>query len=301
MSAAPPEAPEAVYTGRFAPSPTGVLHRGSALAAIASFLDARAAGGRWLLRMDDLDAPRNAPDADAAIRAELERLGLHWDGPVRRQSDTPQRYQQALTRLRELGATYPCACSRRALVNGVYPGVCRDGLPAGARARSERLRVPARALPVEDAVQGRFIQDLAREVGDFVVHRADGVPAYHLATVLDDADAAVTHVVRGADLLASTPRQCWLQRVLELPTPRYAHVPLLCNAQGQKLSKQNAAPPTCGRRPQQVWLACLRELGQPLRGLDENMPLAELIRTAIANWSLRRVPARIAGEGHAYG
>ena len=214
--------PRPAYVGRFAPSPTGPLHFGSVVAAIGSWLDARSAGGRWLLRIDDLDTARNVPGAADAIRRELERLGMAWDGEVRLQSADPAPYGDALARLRREGRAFGCACSRRDLVGGVYPGTCRDGLPAGALERALRLRVDDRAVTVDDLVQGAFTQQLRRDVGDFVIDRADGVVAYHLATVVDDAAAGVTRVVRGADLLDSTPRQLALYAALGLAPPRHA-------------------------------------------------------------------------------
>jgi len=280
------------YVGRFAPSPTGALHLGSLVAAIGSWLDARRAGGRWLVRIDDLDRPRNQPGADAAILAELIRLGLHWDGEVTRQSSREDRYREATARLRAAGLAFPCACSRRDLVGGIYPGTCRDGLPRGAAARSLRLRVDEAPIAVRDAVQGRFVQRLRAEVGDFVVLRADGIVAYHLATVIDDHDAGVTHVVRGADLLDSTPRQIALQRALGLPAPRYAHLPLAVDAAGRKLSKQTRAPATGAARAPQLWHRVLAFLGHPPPAQLRSAPLAETVDWALAQWRLERVPAR---------
>jgi glutamyl-Q tRNA(Asp) synthetase len=293
----------AAYVGRFAPSPTGRLHLGSVVAAVASYLDARAHGGRWLLRLDDLDTPRNEPGADAAIRRELQRLELDWDGAVHRQSETPQRYRAALAALQRTGNAYPCGCSRQVLVNGVYPGICRNGLAPGAVARALRCRAPAHRLGFRDLIVGCFGQCLEQEVGDFVVDRADGIPAYHLATVVDDALAGITHVVRGADLLDSTPRQIALQNALGLPTPRYAHLPLVLNAQGQKLSKQNRAPSTDTAPPAQVWLQCLDALGQDRAGLGREQPVAEIKAEAVRRWRLDRVPVTGASTGarHACG
>lgn len=280
----------AVCVGRFAPSPSGQLHRGSMLAAIASYLDARSRGGRWLLRLDDLDTPRNEPGAGDAIIAELRRVGLRWDGLVHRQTETPGRYQQALKTLRSRQLAYPCGCSRKALVNGVYPGHCRNGLAPGMRARSLRFRADPDAVTFTDAIQGACSQCLPATVGDFVVLRADQVPAYHLATVVDDALAGVTHVVRGADLLESTARQIALQRALGLRTPRYAHLPVLTNAQGQKLSKQNRAPSTEAEPAHAIWEFCLKALGQPWETAFEGLALDELAARAARAWSLQRVP-----------
>lgn len=281
----------APYVGRFAPSPTGPLHFGSLVAAVGSWLDARQAGGRWLLRLDDLDRPRNQPGADDAIARELVRLGLEWDAPALRQSDDEAPYHAAARALRERGAAFGCCCSRRDLVDGIYPGRCRSGLPLGAPERSLRLRVDDVPVAVDDAVQGSYSQRLQSEVGDFVVIRADGIVAYHLATVVDDAAAGVTHVVRGTDLLASTPRQIALQRVLGLATPAYAHLPLANNAEGRKLSKQTHAPATMGLDATGLWLSVLAFLGQCPPASLAGAPLKKVVDWALDHWTLQRVPA----------
>jgi glutamyl-Q tRNA(Asp) synthetase len=243
-----PARSDSSYVGRFAPSPTGALHFGSLLAALASWLDARSAGGRWLLRMEDLDAPRVVPGAADRILRQLEAFGLEWDGPVVYQSARLDRYQDALQKLR--AHTYPCACTRKELedsalgIDGsrIYPGTCRGGLAPGKAGRALRIRTDDRPIHFADRLQGEISQCLEREVGDFVVRRADGLFAYQLAVVVDDAGQGVTDVVRGADLLDSTPRQIFLQRLLGFATPRYLHVPVATNAQGEKLSKQTRAP-----------------------------------------------------------
>jgi glutamyl-Q tRNA(Asp) synthetase len=243
------------YSGRFAPSPTGPLHAGSLVAAVAAWLDARAHGGRWLLRIEDLDPPREQPGAADAIVHSLARLGMVSDAPVMRQSDRHAQYEAALAALIESGHAYPCGCTRREIADSqpvrsgepvqqqelVYPGTCRNGLPAGRAARAWRLRVPTGVVRFEDRALGLQEQDLGREVGDFVLRRADGLWAYQLAVVVDDAAQAITDVVRGDDLLASTARQMVLQRALGLDTPRYLHVPVVLAADGQKLSKQTGA------------------------------------------------------------
>jgi glutamyl-Q tRNA(Asp) synthetase len=236
------------YVGRFAPSPTGPLHFGSLVAALASWLDCRRAGGRWLLRMEDLDRPRVMPGAADAILRQLEALGLEWDGPVVYQSARLELYVEALRKLK--GHTYPCACSRKELedsalaIDGsrIYPGTCSGGLAQGRTARAVRLRTDSAPIQFTDRVQGEIAQSVAREVGDFVLRRADGIIAYQLAVVVDDAAQGVTDVVRGADLLDSTARQIHLQRLLGAATPRYMHVPVATNAAGEKLSKQTRAP-----------------------------------------------------------
>jgi len=287
----------APYVGRFAPSPTGPLHFGSLVAAVGSWLEARRAGGRWLLRLDDLDRPRNQPGADDAIIRELVRLGLEWDATVLRQSGDETPYHAAARTLRERGAAFACCCSRRDLVHGIYPGRCRNGLPVGARERSLRLRVDDVPVAVDDAVQGPYSQRLRSELGDFVVMRADGIVAYHLATVVDDAAAGVTQVVRGADLLASTPRQIALQRALGLPTPAYAHLPVANNAEGRKLSKQSHAPATAGLDATGLWLSALAFLGHPPPTALASAPLKEVVDWALDHWRLERVPAISPAQG----
>lgn len=242
------------YVGRFAPSPTGWLHQGSLVAALASYLDARAHGGRWLIRMEDLDPPREMPGAAQAILETLAASGLKADGEVVWQSGRDAAYQAAFDGLAVRGLVYPCACTRKEVADSrlnqrehafgrelVYPGTCRAGLAPGRAPRAWRVRVSGEAITFDDVLRGPQRQDLAREVGDFVVKRADGPWAYQLAVVVDDGAAGITHVVRGADLLDSTPRQILLQRLLDLPTPVYAHVDVLTNAAGEKLSKQTGA------------------------------------------------------------
>ncbi|HWR78432.1 MAG TPA: tRNA glutamyl-Q(34) synthetase GluQRS [Thiobacillus sp.] len=290
----------APYVGRFAPSPTGPLHAGSLAAAVASWLDARAADGRWLLRMEDLDYPRCEPGAADAILHQLDAYGLHWDGAVLYQTQRDDAYAEALATLQAIGALYPCACTRSQLAQAprnhegeiVYPGTCRNGLPAGAVARAWRVRVPDVSPHFHDRIHGDLQQNLAHEVGDFIVRRADGLFAYQLAVVVDDAFQGITHVVRGADLLWNTPRQIYLQSLLGLPTPSYAHVPLITNAAGQKLSKQTLAPalPETGRGA--VLARALAALGHPppveLAGTEP----AELLAWASAHWHIESVPTR---------
>ncbi|WP_050463606.1 tRNA glutamyl-Q(34) synthetase GluQRS [Herbaspirillum autotrophicum] len=242
------------YVGRFAPSPSGPLHAGSLVAAMASYLDAKAHDGRWLLRMEDIDEARSAAGAAADIVHTLAALGMQWDGPIRVQSESLPDYQAACARLD--GLVYPCGCTRREIADSgvgiaadgaaIYPGTCRAGLAPGKIARALRVRVPdagtaSEFIQFEDRWLGRQSQYLAREAGDFVLKRADGYWAYQLAVVVDDALQGVTHVVRGADLLESTARQIYLQRLLGYPVPVYLHVPLVCTADGEKLSKQHGA------------------------------------------------------------
>jgi glutamyl-Q tRNA(Asp) synthetase len=280
-----------MVTGRFAPSPTGPLHFGSLVAALASWLDARAANGRWLVRMEDLDRPRMQPGAAGEILRALERLGLDWDGEVTYQSRRAALYQAALEQIR--AHSYWCCCTRREIADSslglasdgaaIYPGTCRRGLPPGKPPRALRLRVDASKIEFVDRVQGRREQVLSRDVGDFVLYRADGQFAYQLAVVVDDAAQGVTDVVRGADLIDSTARQIFLQRLLGLPTPRYLHVPVAVNAAGEKLSKQTGAEAVDLSRPEQALRRALAFLGQ-------SGDLAQ----ARQRWDPRLIPAQLA-------
>ena len=242
------------YIGRFAPSPTGPLHAGSLVAAVVSYLDAKAQGGLWLVRIEDVDEGRTAAGAAESILELLPRLGMQWDGEVVWQSRRKHLYQAAANRI--ASHTYPCGCNRREIADSrlglapdgaaIYPGTCRNGLAEGRCERSLRVRVPDAAgdadlMEFDDRFAGHVCQRLHNESGDFVLKRADGFWAYQLAVVVDDAEQGITHVVRGADLLESTPRQIYLQRLLGVPSPRYLHVPVVRNANGEKLSKQTGA------------------------------------------------------------
>jgi glutamyl-Q tRNA(Asp) synthetase len=240
-----------LYRGRFAPSPTGPLHFGSLVAAVGSYLDAKHHQGKWLVRIEDLDTPRSFKGAADEILSTLEAYGLHWDEDIIYQSQRTATYEAAFQLLKKSGAVYPCACSRKeisdsALQRGdelVYPGTCRNGIQPGKITRAWRLRVNDANIVFCDRLQGNIEQDLSSETGDFVVLRADGIFAYQLAVVVDDAAQGINHVVRGADLLYSTPRQIYLQRLLGLRTPAYMHLPVAVNGQGEKLSKQTLAQP----------------------------------------------------------
>ena len=286
------------YRGRFAPSPTGPLHFGSMVAAVGSFLQAKSRGGEWLVRMEDLDPPREVPGVADGILHTLEALSLHWDGAVMFQSRRHGVYEAALNMLERLDAIYPCACSRREIADSsvsgvdgpVYPGTCRAGLPAGRAPRAWRVRVNGRAIEFVDAVQGRVVHDLAADFGDFVVRRADGYFAYQLAVVVDDAEQGISEVVRGADLIESTPRQMHLQGLLGLPTPDYLHLPVALSQQHEKLSKQTFAAPADIVRPVPMLYQVLRFLGQdPPPALAES-DLDDFWRWAIAHWRMDRVP-----------
>jgi glutamyl-Q tRNA(Asp) synthetase len=298
------------YRGRFAPSPTGPLHFGSLVAALGSWLDARAARGEWLLRIEDLDRARAQPGAADAILRALDAVGLAHDGAVEWQSRRMPLYREAMARLRADGACFACACSRREVADSwtrqrpapagkgdgdpggdpVYPGTCRGGLPPGREARAWRLRVGDARIGFEDRVQGRVDQSLAREVGDFVLLRADGFVAYQLAVVVDDADQGITDVVRGADLLGSTARQELLQRRLGCVPLRYAHLPVAVNAAGEKLSKQTLAPALDPDRAAATVQAALDFLGHAPPADLRGAPVRELLDWGAANWDMARVP-----------
>ena len=299
------------YHGRFAPTPSGPLHFGSMVAAVGSYLDAKSHGGTWALRFDDLDPPRVTPGSVDSIFRCLEKFQMAWDGEVVFQSARMDAYQAALDRLRSQGLVYPCACSRKEIDDAglggpdgpVYPGTCRKGLPPGREARAWRVHTGDAAIEFVDLLQGRVHQDLEREIGDFVLFRADGVFAYHLACAVDDSAQGITHVVRGADLLASTPRQIYLQRLLGLPTPAYLHLPIALNAAGEKLSKQTLADPV---EPDQA----AGILAEVLGFLKHSPPdevcangVSAMWRWALENWRRDRLPdvvsARAPGSGAA--
>ena len=279
------------YIGRFAPTPSGHLHFGSLVAALASYLDARAVGGRWLMRMEDLDPPREEPGAQAAILQALESYGFEWDGELVRQSERHDAYANMLDQLFNHGLAYACTCSRKQLepYHGIYPGLCRNvgHSPEGA---AIRLRVPELEYHFIDRVQGEYSQHLGREVGDFVIRRRDGLYAYQLAVVLDDAWQGITDIVRGADLLDSTPRQLYLQELLGLRQPRYLHIPLITQPDGNKLGKSYRSPPLTKDQATPLLLRALRALGQnPGSELAYGTP-REVLDWGIAHWDASKIP-----------
>jgi len=283
------------YRGRFAPSPSGLLHFGSLATALSSYLDAKSRGGIWLVRMEDLDMARNVPGAESEILRCLEGFGLEWDGPVLRQSERLGHYEAALETLLQRGLAYPCGCSRRDLLSDEtsspaeprYPGSCRAGLANGKTTRSFRYKTNELEVIFNDRLYGQYRQRVDQAVGDFVVRRADGPFAYQLAVVVDDAAQGITDVVRGADLLDSTPRQIALQQALGLPTPRYLHVPLALNAQGEKLSKQTRAPAAVPNA--QTLRAALGFLGQPEVPQEVGEELHEIIKYAIQHYDYKLI------------
>jgi glutamyl-Q tRNA(Asp) synthetase len=302
------------YRGRFAPTPSGPLHFGSLVAALGSYLDARANRGAWLLRIEDLDTPRNAPGALDEILRQLEACALEWDEAIEYQSANLARYEAALAQLRARGAVFECSCSRREIADSsvrgiegpVYAGTCRRGADASrwetVRAaaarrpvRSWRAFAPDEDIAFDDLLQGPQSQNVARAVGDFIVHRASApgnaaMFAYQLAVVVDDAAQGITRVVRGADLLHSTARQIVLQRALDLPTPQYAHLPLALKANGDKWSKQTHAPPIEPARASNAVATALQFLGHRAPGDLRGAPARELLDWGVAHWRLERVP-----------
>lgn len=291
--------------GRFAPSPTGPLHFGSLVAAVGSYCMARRAGGVWLLRMEDLDPPRVVPGAADEILSCLDRLGLHWDGAIVWQSQRTEAYVAALERLRAKGLIFDCACSRREILlsaphpgeeGPVYPGTCRAGLRPGRKPRALRIRVPEERVCYRDGVFGPQQQLLTEAVGDFVLRRADGLFAYQLAVVVDDAEAGVNQVVRGADLLSSTPRQIFLHACLGAPAPTYFHLPLATDCQGAKISKRHGATlEATSAGTAQPLIRALTFLGQRVPDELHGAPPAEALAWAVENFHPGAIPPAVEG------
>jgi len=275
-------------TGRFAPSPTGELHFGSLIAAVASYLQAKSTGKQWLVRIEDLDPPREVPGSARRILRDLRQFGMQSDQPVLYQSTRNEAYENSISQLVESNQAYWCGCSRSDLpASGIYPGTCAAGLPSGKAPRSVRIRVRDETIEVTDRIQGPIRENLAKSVGDFVIRRADGLAAYQLAVVVDDAYQGVTEVVRGADLLDSTIRQIYLQNCLELPTPDYAHHPVATTADGKKLSKRLGSDPITGASPAETLTMALRFLGHHC---PPKLNLEETWRWALGHWQLSRIP-----------
>lgn len=284
---------ERPYVGRFAPSPTGDLHLGSLFTAVASFLDARSVGGRWLLRIEDLDTAREVPGATDRILRCLERFGLYWDGTPLRQRGRESAYREALGQLHDRGYLYPCSCSRQQLKgHSIYPGICRSRPPEDVANAALRFRLHRQVMRFTDEVQGAIEQDPALSFGDFIVARRDGITAYMLAVVVDDAAQGITHVVRGADLLDSTLPQVQLQRALGLPQPVYAHVPLLVEQGGGKLAKSARSMALARGDPARLLHAVLVSLRQSPPDELVNSAPATILQWALKHWRLQAVEAR---------
>ena len=293
------------YRGRFAPSPTGPLHFGSLVTAAGSYLDALANDGQWLVRLENIDRPREQPGAADSILRQLEALGFTWSGEVVRQHDRADIYALALSRLRSTGHVFNCTCTRKQLLaqarknadgEVIYPGTCRRRAVKRSQGASVRFKTDATTLRITDRIQGDYRQTLSRSVGDFVIRRSDGLYAYHLAVVVDDAAQGITHVVRGADLLPSTPRQVALQQALRVPMPHYAHLPVITGANGRKLSKQTRAAPLPAAPDQRQAITLIHQaivcLNQPgiLNLVDD---INDAWRLAALRWQPGRVARNI--------
>jgi len=293
--------PGSQVVGRFAPSPTGPLHFGSLVTAVGSYCLARRAGGRWLLRMEDLDLPRVVPGAADKILLSLEQLGLHWDDEIVWQSRRTAAYVEAVEYLREKGMVFDCACSRKEIIlsaphpgeeGPIYPGTCKPGLPPGRKPRALRIAVPEKQICFRDGVFGPLQQVLAEAVGDFVLRRADGLFAYQLAVVVDDAASGINQVVRGADLLSSTPRQIFLHACLGNPVPEYVHLPLVVDIRGRKISKRDGVvPPVHEHDAARLVARALDFLGQTVPDCLQGSPPAELLSWAVQNFDQKTIPA----------
>jgi glutamyl-Q tRNA(Asp) synthetase len=288
------------YVGRFAPSPTGPLHFGSLVAAVASYCDAKSQSGKWLVRMEDLDKPREVKGAANEILRNLEAFGFEWDDDVIYQSQRSEVYAEALNALQKQNLIYPCTCTRREIADSgnaqgidglIYPKTClnKPALKANIHA-TYRAIVLNKNISFLDQIQGEITQNLARDVGDFIVKRADGLFAYQLAVVVDDAAQGISNIVRGADLLDSTPRQIYLQHCLNFSTPHYAHIPIAVNNAGEKLSKQTLAEPISTTLPEHQLFDALSFLGQNPPAEIKNATISEMWRWAINNWKFSAVP-----------
>ncbi|PVV05676.1 MAG: tRNA glutamyl-Q(34) synthetase GluQRS [gamma proteobacterium symbiont of Ctena orbiculata] len=288
------------YRGRFAPSPTGELHFGSLVAALGSYLDARSQNGEWYVRMEDLDRTREVKGSAKSILLSLESLGFCWDGEVVYQNQRTEAYAEAVDWLIQAQHAYPCGCSRKMIEKqakygeegAIYPGICRNGVPKGRTGRSVRVFTTDEKIAIEDSVQGSISQQINREIGDFVIRRADGFHAYQLAVVIDDAWQGITAVIRGADLLSSTPRQHYLQQLLRLPSPIYAHLPVAVDEQGRKLSKQFKDAPINPKQPIDALLHAYAFLNQQLPP-QRPESLEGFWKWAMSHWSLSQIPAQL--------
>ena len=280
------------YVGRFAPSPTGALHFGSLLAAIASYLDAKTRNGQWLVRMEDLDPPRETPEAAHEILRQLEAFGLYWDKVVLYQSSRLDAYREVLEHIEKEKLCYNCICSRQQVkaMGSVYDGSCRNKICLPEDPSAIRLQTEPVMIEFNDLIQGQFSQQIEAETGDFVIRRKDKLFAYQLAVVVDDEFQQVSHIIRGYDLLDSTPRQIYLQSKLDYHTPCYGHVPVVVNELGQKLSKQHFAEPVCLDNSQSTLFLGLKYLGQNPPAELEQMPILQQLAWAMENWDIQAVP-----------
>jgi glutamyl-Q tRNA(Asp) synthetase len=282
--------PNSGYIGRFAPTPSGPLHFGSIIAALGSYLQARQCNGKWLVRIEDVDLPRTVPGADKIILKQLESLGLFWDGEIIYQSQRTSLYVAALESLKSFGLTFPCVCTRKDISDKPYPGTCRDAIENSKTSHSIRLKTNDQEISFTDLLQGRYSQRLESDVGDFVIKRTDGLFAYHLAVVVDDAEQEITEIVRGADLLDSTPRQIHIQTLLGYATPDYLHLPVVTDKAGNKISKQSHAEAIDHTSPSNVLFKALDFLGQSPPDMAFDSDTESLLTWAIDNWTLKNIP-----------
>ena len=279
------------YIGRFAPSPTGPLHFGSIIAALASYLDAKYHQGLWLVRIDDLDTPRVQPGAADDVLFSLEKLGLHWDKAIVYQSSRQQAYRAAEDELHKKDLLYPCYCSRKTVAGKPYPGTCLNQQTIKNAQYSIRIKTISEKTSFTDLVQGKFEQNLKNDVGDFIIKRADSLYAYHLAVAVDDAEQNITHIVRGSDLIESTPRQIYLQQQLAQITPLYAHLPVATTHLNEKISKQcKALDVLLQEKPENILIHSLTHLGQQPDSSLKKANRNEILQWAISNWNLSKVP-----------
>ncbi len=278
------------YIGRFAPTPSGPLHFGSVIAALGSYLQARQKHGKWLIRIEDVDQLRTIPGADKVILDQLEGLGLLWDGEIVYQTRRIPLYQSALEKLEALDLIFPCACTRKETAKKPYPGTCRNGVAHGLIGRSIRIKTDDQEIGVNDLLQGYYSQSLESDIGDFVIKRTDGLFAYHLAVIVDDAEQNINEIVRGADLLDSTPRQIYLQKLLGFSVPSYLHLPVAINKDGSKVSKQTHAKAIDIQHPCNVIFQALEFLGQnpPADAIDSDVEA--LLKWSIQNWDVNKLP-----------
>ncbi|MGB5395933.1 MAG: tRNA glutamyl-Q(34) synthetase GluQRS [Gammaproteobacteria bacterium] len=286
------------YIGRFAPSPTGPLHYGTLVAAVVSFLQARANHGRWIVRIEDVDTTRCIKSADTQILNTLEAFGMHWDGEVMYQTERTDAYEHALEQLKQRGLVFPCVCSRKQLAektgewSPVYPGTCKHVSDWPDSDYSVRIKVPDEIICFNDVVYGAQQQNLAREVGDFVIKRRDGLFAYQLAVVVDDAFQNITEVVRGTDLIDSTPRQIYLQRCLGYAQPGYLHCPLAIDKAGNKLGKSAGAAAINATSPIETLISILSFLGQPIPPEFADVPLEQAWKIMSTQWDPVLIPKK---------
>ena len=280
------------YRGRFAPTPSGALHFGSIVTALGSYLDAKSNNGKWFIRIDDVDQSRNKLDANKIILEQLEQLGLIWDGPIVYQSRNIDLYDAALKKLKELNCTFPCVCTRQEVKNQIYPGTCRNKNNISNQKHSIRIKTENTQISIIDRLQGYYAQTIDSEVGDFVIRRSDGYFAYHLATAVDDNEQKITDIVRGFDLLDSTPRQVFLQNKLKYNAAKYLHLPIAIDSTGRKISKADNEITPIISRPKMILVNALRFLGHNPSNEIENSDIKTILDWSVENWNVDLLPKK---------